>query len=253
MVISIFKKNCGEWSFRCRLPAGTALVAKAIEKRYHRVGPPRLRSGHSPNNSLNSVRMKRTWSHRIFTFPKQPKMKQKHPQKSARSFPGGDAWVDFSPLRSCFSLRSSSRAASARANSISITTRQFTPSQDGTLPTFYPIFPWPIQSNTPMPIMASYWWVRFLKEGRSRFLYAFVFSASLALLTKQQCIYLALFCPLTATILRKWRLLVSWSAVKAFAIMLLLVAPFYLLAFSVHWRVVSAHLVHLRGTPGPLF
>jgi len=104
-----------------------------------------------------------------------------------------------------------------------------------------------------MSIMASYWWVRFLKEGRSRLLYAFVFSASLALLTKQQCIYLALFCPLAATILRKWRLLVGWSAVKAFAIMLLLVAPFYVLAFSVHLRVISAHLVHWQATSGPLF
>src|SRR3989454_9629385 len=104
-----------------------------------------------------------------------------------------------------------------------------------------------------MSIMASYWWVRFLKEGRSRLLYAFVFSASLALLTKQQCIYLALFCLLTATVLRKWRLLVSWSAAKAFAIMLLLVAPFYLLAFSVHWRVLSAHPLHFRVSPGPLF
>ena len=33
IVISIFQKNCGDWSFRCRLQAGTDLVAEAIRKR----------------------------------------------------------------------------------------------------------------------------------------------------------------------------------------------------------------------------
>src|SRR3989442_9362376 len=32
MVISIFQKNCGDWSFRCMLLVGTALVAEAIGK-----------------------------------------------------------------------------------------------------------------------------------------------------------------------------------------------------------------------------
>lgn len=91
-------------------------------------------------------------------------------------------------------------------------------------------------------ICSTYFWVRYLKTGASRFIYWFSFFASLALLTKQQCIYLAMFCLLTLLAERKWSLWRDRAAWQAFTISLLLVGPFYVLALTVHGQTLAGHL-----------
>ena len=88
-------------------------------------------------------------------------------------------------------------------------------------------------------IAASYFWVKYLRREESRFLYWLTLFFALALLTKQHSIYLAIFCFLTLMSERKWRLALNWRAVWAIGVCLLLVAPFYVVAFSVTWQTIS--------------
>jgi Dolichyl-phosphate-mannose-protein mannosyltransferase len=87
-------------------------------------------------------------------------------------------------------------------------------------------------------IAATYFWIRYLNTGIRRLLYGFTLFASLALLTKYQAIYLPVFCLLTVLALRKWSLLFNRTAVWAFGIILLLTAPYYLLALKIHGQVL---------------
>jgi len=87
-------------------------------------------------------------------------------------------------------------------------------------------------------IGASYFWWRYLRSGETRLLYWFALLASLALLTKQQSIYLAAFCLLTILAERKWRLLLDRSLLRALGFCLLLLVPFYALAFSAHGQTI---------------
>ncbi len=96
-------------------------------------------------------------------------------------------------------------------------------------------------------IVASYFWVRYLSDGIKRHLYWFAFFASLALLTKQLSVYLAVFCLLTTLLLRKWRLVIDISTLKALAIVLLLTGPVYGLAFWSHSRTIISDV--FQGSP----
>jgi hypothetical protein len=87
-------------------------------------------------------------------------------------------------------------------------------------------------------IAASYFWIRYLNTGIRRLLYGFTLFASLALLTKYQAIYLPVFCLLSVLGLRKWSLFFNRTAVWAFGIILLLTAPYYLLALIIHGQVL---------------
>ncbi len=89
-----------------------------------------------------------------------------------------------------------------------------------------------------MCIVASYVWMRFLRDGAKHLLYWFSLVAGLALLTKQQSIYLAAFCLLTVVVERKWRTLVNWTTPLAILLGLLLVLPFYLLALKMHSQTI---------------
>lgn len=92
-------------------------------------------------------------------------------------------------------------------------------------------------------LAAIYFWVRYLRTGAARPLYWFALFASLALLTKQQSIFLAPFCLFTLLATRKWSLLRNWSMLPALGLCLLLVVPFYGLAFAVHGQTVVDHVV----------
>lgn len=89
-------------------------------------------------------------------------------------------------------------------------------------------------------IAASFFWVRYLRGQRAGSLYAFAVAASLALLTKQNAIYLPVFCLLSALALRRWRLLWARRAVYAFLIVCVLAGPAYLVEY-----VVQGHSVRL--------
>ena len=98
-----------------------------------------------------------------------------------------------------------------------------------------------------MCIAASYVWMRFLRDGEKRMLYWFSLLASLALLTKQQSIYLAAFCLLTVVVGRKWRTLVNWTTPLAILLGLLLVAPFYALALKMHSQTIIFDVFQRQG------
>jgi hypothetical protein len=95
-------------------------------------------------------------------------------------------------------------------------------------------------------IGASYFWWRYLKSGETRPLYWFALLASLALLTKQQSIYLAVFCLLTILAEQKWRLLLDRSLLRALGLCLLLLVPFYAVAFYAHGQTIVHHVFTSR-------
>lgn len=95
-------------------------------------------------------------------------------------------------------------------------------------------------------IAATYFWLLYLRSGAPRQLFGFALFATLALLTKQQTVYLVLFCLLTLLAERKWRLLLDRTVWKAFGLCLFFAGPFYLLTFSVHWQTVVYHVMQRR-------
>ncbi len=88
-------------------------------------------------------------------------------------------------------------------------------------------------------IAASYFWIRYLRRGTTRPLYWFALFAGLALLTKQQSIYLAMFCLFTVLAERKWRHVLNLNILRALGIVLFAAGPFYVLAFKVHWQTIA--------------
>jgi len=92
-------------------------------------------------------------------------------------------------------------------------------------------------------IAATYFWFGYLERAESRSLYFFVAFASVAQLTKQQSVYLALLCLFTIIATRKWRQLLSRSTLWAIGISLLIVGPFYALNFGIDRKSVAANLL----------
>jgi hypothetical protein len=101
-----------------------------------------------------------------------------------------------------------------------------------------------------MPAMAmcmgaTYFWVRYLRENSGWSLAWFTLLASLALLTKQHTLYLALFCLFTILGLGHWRRLGSWKLIAAFLVTVLLTGPFYWLAFRLHSVTIVQDTLHV--------
>lgn len=92
-------------------------------------------------------------------------------------------------------------------------------------------------------IAASYFWIRYLKSEEPRTVYWFTLFASLALLTKQQSIYLALLCLFTVVGLRKWRLLLKGSTLRALGLCLLITGPFYALDLIIDRQTIIANVL----------
>jgi hypothetical protein len=67
-------------------------------------------------------------------------------------------------------------------------------------------------------------------------------TASLALLTKQNAVYLILFCLLSITVLRKWKLLWRRSTIWSLIIITCLAGPYYFLLSSLHWTTIAGDL-----------
>lgn len=78
-------------------------------------------------------------------------------------------------------------------------------------------------------IAASYYWIRYLREGSPRLVYGFGLFAGLALDIKFNSVYLALFCLLTVIALRKWQVLRNVHTWGALGVTALLTAPVYVL------------------------
>jgi hypothetical protein len=95
-------------------------------------------------------------------------------------------------------------------------------------------------------IAASYFWVKYLRQQRARHMYWFAVLASCAMLTKQNSVYLGLFCLLSVLALNKWRELRLRHVLIAFFICLCLVFPFYTLVYVVHWKTVAMDLTDTK-------
>jgi len=91
-------------------------------------------------------------------------------------------------------------------------------------------------------IVAIYFWVRYLEERSTRLACWFGLFAGLALLTKQQSVFLAPFCLIALLITRRWRLLWTATTFQALAICLLIAAPFYALSLGVDISSIKANL-----------
>lgn len=97
-------------------------------------------------------------------------------------------------------------------------------------------------------LAATYCWVRFLREGHDRSLIWFAATAALAMLTKQNAVYLLLFCLLSLTALGKWHLLKRRSTVWAFAVALVLAGPYYGLLSVMHWSSIQGDLAEKQSS-----
>ncbi len=85
-----------------------------------------------------------------------------------------------------------------------------------------------------MCIAAIYFWMRFLRDGMSRHVYWFAVLAALALLTKQQSIFLVPLCVLSILAEKKWRLALDRRLWIAVGLVIVIAGPFYALDFAVH-------------------
>lgn len=91
-----------------------------------------------------------------------------------------------------------------------------------------------------LSIAAIYYWLAYLREDRPRDLYTFAVLAGLALLTKQNAIFLAPFCVLTILAWKKWNLVRRRPLWYALGIVVVIASPFYALTAVMHGREVLA-------------
>lgn len=89
---------------------------------------------------------------------------------------------------------------------------------------------------------AIFYWVRYLKTEQNRYTYLFAVFAALALLTKQQSIFLAPLALLATIACRKWRLVLSRNTLKSLTICVLLILPFYMTSLDVDAGSIKGNL-----------
>jgi len=94
-----------------------------------------------------------------------------------------------------------------------------------------------------LSIAALYYWYGYITDEKASDLYRFAVFASLALLTKQNALFLAPFCAFTIVVLRKWKLVLNRHMAIAFGIVVVLTGPFYTLVYLVHWKTVAMDLL----------
>jgi hypothetical protein len=114
-------------------------------------------------------------------------------------------------------------------------------------------------------IVSLYYWYEYLTTEKAGNLYRFALFASLAMLTKQNSIFLGVACALSVIMLRRWENLFTADFLKALAIVAVLIGPFYTLVYLVHWKSIAmdfigptnAHaqnplLFYVKALPGQL-
>jgi len=89
-------------------------------------------------------------------------------------------------------------------------------------------------------LAASYYWYRYLQTESARHLIEFAVVSSLALLTKQQSLYLAVFCFITLLAQRRLKGIFTRSGILAFCIPLFSIVPFYVYSYAVHGQTIRA-------------
>lgn len=113
-------------------------------------------------------------------------------------------------------------------------------------------------------IPSAYFWTKYLLEEKPGHAYWFAVTASAALLTKHNSIYLAMFCVLSLVFVGRWRLLICRQTWIALGIVIALVGPFYGAVYATHWQSIAKDLnesllpgldrytFYLRALPGQL-
>ena len=94
---------------------------------------------------------------------------------------------------------------------------------------------------------ASYLWIRFLRQGRDGSLVGFAAMAALAMLTKQNAVYLAMFCVLSVAALRRWGLLWRRASAVAVGVAVLIAGPYYGLVSLLHWSSIRGDLAEKQS------
>jgi hypothetical protein len=92
-------------------------------------------------------------------------------------------------------------------------------------------------------IVASYFWIRFLREELASNLIWFALTGAVAMLTKQNSIYLLLFCGISLFALGKWPLLWRRATFAALASGLCLTGPYYYALYKLHWSTVAGDVL----------
>jgi hypothetical protein len=93
-------------------------------------------------------------------------------------------------------------------------------------------------------LAATFFGARYLREERKRDVYLFAVLAAAALLTKQNAIYLAPLCLLAGLWLKGWKWFLRAEVLQAAVLCAVLVAPFYVLVYLLHWGPIA---MDLRG------
>lgn len=95
-------------------------------------------------------------------------------------------------------------------------------------------------------IAATYYWLEYLRGKRPGDLYAFAVMSGLALLTKENSVYLIPFCVLTLFAEGQWRLALRATFWKGIGLVLLIAGPFYVFMFSINRRMM--HYAAFKGS-----
>jgi hypothetical protein len=99
-----------------------------------------------------------------------------------------------------------------------------------------------------LSIAALYYWYEYLTHERTRALYYFALLAASALLTKQNAIFLVMTCALTIAMMGKWRLALNRHVLGPFAVLVVLILPFYAVVFHFHRSTIAMDLVRHAAT-----
>jgi hypothetical protein len=91
-------------------------------------------------------------------------------------------------------------------------------------------------------IVASYFWICFLKDKNNSSLYWFAATVSLAMLSKQNTVYMVIFCFMSILALKKWELLWHKRTIWSLLIIVCLAGPYYFLLSSLHWSAIAGDL-----------
>jgi hypothetical protein len=104
-------------------------------------------------------------------------------------------------------------------------------------------------------LAASCCWTKYLLHEKNSTLIWFVGFASAALLTKQNSVYLPLFCLASATALGKWRVLIKPPVLWSVLGVALIAGPYYFLAYRTHWQTTALNLTdnEFSGAAGLVF
>jgi len=91
-------------------------------------------------------------------------------------------------------------------------------------------------------LAATLFWTRYLLHGKKLNVYLFALLAAAALLTKQNAVYLVPFCLLSGLALKGWRFFLKTEVLTAAALTGVLIAPFYIVVYLMHWKTIAMDL-----------